>query len=162
LFQCFGVKELQPVTDDQYIGILDIGHAWATFALYTRAGLTVCSRTVSFKRFDQKKKTDTVLPDAIVDILVEVVEETMLYFDRKDVLPSLIILAGVEAVKRELVDALNKKMKKTDIRLMGDCVKVKSYSEKDMQKFGAAIGAALRAARPHSFVYQPNFINTLL
>lgn len=148
LFQSFGLKELRQASNDQCFGVFDIGNSWATFAFYTKAGSSIFSRTIFCKKSSHK-------------ILVDAACEAMKFFDGKELLLTLIVLSGAESADPKLKDAFTSSMKNIPVVLLHDCVNSTFDEEIDIQKFGAAIGAAWRAARPHKFSYQHNFLDVI-
>lgn len=150
LFQRFGKSEMQMRESKTLIGLVDIGHAWATISLYTKEGSNLFSRSISYKQ-DGVRGTVPRLPEKIVDLIHSTLEEVVVYFQEKQWKISAFLFAGVEAEDERF-------KKDGQTYQMGDVVKIVGRTKKDIHTFGAAIGAALRSVRPYRYAPQHNFL----
>lgn len=141
------------------VGIVDVGHSWTSVSLYTHAGSSVFSRTIPHHLKGRPDPKDPQLPERVVDSVVETVKETVLFFEGQQMKIGQFVFAGVEAQDDRLKEKLAKEQLLMPIHLVGDVVAVGGLSKKQVHTFGAAIGAAVRAAFPLGYSRQHNFLN---
>lgn len=158
LISTFGNEMLQKIAPDSLIAIVDVGHAWTTLSLYTRAGSSVFSRTIPHTRKKKMNVVKTMLPDDTVDTIVETLRETVLFFEQKHLLIGCVVLGGVEAKDERFREKLGNDEKKIPTCLISEVVKLRGISEGQLHAFGSAIGAALRSSKPWQHAYQHNFL----
>jgi Tfp pilus assembly PilM family ATPase len=150
LFQRYGQSNLQVKDSKTLIGLVDIGHSWATISLYLKDGSNLFSRTLSYKSTLGAKDTAR-LPQATVDLIHSTIEEVMVYFSEKQTTIGLFLFAGVEAE--------DERFKKEGLFYqMGDVVTIGDQKKRAIHTYGAAIGAAMRSVHPFQYSHQHNFI----
>ena len=152
LFQTYGTKKLQVKDPQSLIGLVDIGHAWATISLYTPDGSNMFSRTLAYIRED--KAVDSIqLPQVAVDFIHRTIDEVVVYFEQKERRIEFFLFAGVEAEDDRF-------KKEQHFHQLGNVVHLKGQTKRTIHVFGAAIGAAIRSAHLHRYAYQHNFIHS--
>lgn len=151
LFQRHGKSSLQVKEAKTLIGLVDIGHSWATISVYLSDGSNLFSRTISFHRLGGASKESARLSQATVDFIHSTIEEVVVYFSEKQMKIGLFLFAGVEAE--------DDRFKKDNMFYqMGDVVEVSGQKKRAIHIFGAAIGAAIRSAHSTKYRHQHNFI----
>ena len=162
-FQRFNAPILHKLPPDKFIGILDVDHAWVTIAFFQKDGETFFSRTVSCKQYEKENVPDAMLSVKIVDMLIGAVEEAVLCYQSKDLSLGVFILTGAEAANASnILEAMKKQLPQAAVFASGTILARSEMEQKKHQVFSAAIGAALRAAPPHSFSHQYNFLTETL
>lgn len=154
LFQRHGKSSLQVKDAKTLIGLVDIGHSWATISAYLSDGSNLFSRTISFHRIGGASKESAKLSQATIDFIHSTIEEVVVYFTEKQVKIGFFLFAGVEAEDDRF-------KKEETFYQMGDVVEVSGQKKRVIHIFGAAIGAAIRSAHPLQYRHQHNFINGL-
>ena len=152
LFQCHGIKELQIKDPNTLIGLVDIGHSWATISLYEPDGSNMFSRTLAYVREDTAKDS-LQLPQVAVNFIHRTIEEVVVYFKQKERRIGFFLFAGVEAED----DRFKKEQR---FHQLGNVVHMKGQTKRAIHVFGAAIGAAIRSAHLYRYAYQHNFIHS--
>lgn len=154
LFQRYGKRALQHRDPKTLIGLVDIGHSWATISLYLPDGSNLFSRTLSYHVNASKTKDPVRLPQTTVDFIHRTIEEVVVYFKGQETKIGLFLFAGVEAE--------DERFKKDKLFYqMGDVVEVAGLNKKSIQTYGAAVGAAMRSVLPYRYQRQHNFISGL-
>lgn len=154
LFQHYGKSSLQVKDNKTLIGLVDIGHSWATISIYLPDGSNLFSRTISFHRVGGASKESGRLPQTTVEFIHSTIEEVVLYFKEKQMKIGLFLFAGVEAEDDRF-------KKGESFYQMGDVGEVHGQKKRAIHIFGAAMGAALRSIHPFQYHRQHNFINGL-
>jgi Tfp pilus assembly PilM family ATPase len=150
IFQRYGQSNLQVKDLKTLIGLVDIGHSWATISLYLKDGSNLFSRTLSYKSAGGVRDA-THLPQITVDLIHSTIEEVVVYFSEKQTKIGLFLFAGVEAE--------DERFKKDGLFYqMGDVVTVGDQKKRAIHTYGAAIGAAMRSVHPFQYSHQHNFI----
>ncbi len=150
LFQHYGQPKLQVREAKTLIGLVDIGHSWATISLYLPDGSNLFSRTLSYQSGAGIKESAR-LPQATVDLIHSTIEEVVVYFTQKQTKIGLFIFAGVEAEDERF-------KKEGSFYQMGDIVVIGDQKKRAIHTYGAAIGAAMRSVHPFQYSHQHNFI----
>lgn len=158
LLQRFGGKTL-PAARGTLVGIVDVGHSWTSVSLYTPAGSNVFSRTIPHHLKGRLDPQAVQLPERVVDSVVGTVKEIVLFFEGKQMKIGQFVFAGVEAQDDRLKEKLAREELAVPMQMVGDVVEVDGLSKKQVHTFGAAIGAAVRAAFPLRYSNQYNFLN---
>jgi hypothetical protein len=159
LFSFFGSTEHMPAKPKELVGVLDVGSSWSTLSFYTLAGSNVYSRTLQHNASTQKtQKNEDPLSPKVVATIISSLKESVLYFENKGTNIKTIMLAGVEASSRSLLEAAKSIEGKIVIKPVGELVSLKSVSAKQLHTYGAAIGAAIRSVRLRKYAYQHNFV----
>ncbi len=140
------------------IGIVDVGHTWTTISIYTQSGSSVFSRTISYSKHVDKNQA-IVLSQETVDRIVETIKSSVVYFKERNLKISSFVLAGVESESEVLKAALQKEGKVVPVTTLAAIIKLKNISIKDVHRYGAAIGAAIRSNHTYKYAYQHNFIS---
>jgi len=158
LFFQFASEDMKPCSENELVGIVDVGHSWTTVSFYTPSGSNVLSRTLSHPdAVQQGGKNDGKLPVEVLDNIRTTISESVVYFKQHEQVVSTVVLAGVEAYDDMVLEEISKSGGEFQVVRMGEVVKLSGLKPKDIHTFGAAIGAALRAVRPWRYNYQHNF-----
>lgn len=158
LFAFFASAQLNTFETNHCLGVLDVGHSWATLSFYTKEGSALFSRTVSYRQFGNLLPINGILTDQIVDNLSLMVQETVVYFQKKNIVCEAFVLAGVEAQQEHIFETIKQNLIKGQVLRTSDIFSSRMFDTLQIQTFGAAIGIALRAAHPQKFIHQHNFI----
>lgn len=153
LFQRYGRKDLQVRDANTLVGLIDIGHAWATISLYMPDGSNLFSRTLSYQGVRGDTKDGSRLPKETVDFIHRTIDEVVVYFNEKKTKIGLFIFAGVEAEDDRF-------KKEGSFYQLGDVVRLGDQKKRAIHTYGAALGAALRSVHPYQYAYQHNFIHS--
>jgi Tfp pilus assembly PilM family ATPase len=164
LVDLFGIEKLEKGEEDhQRLAIVDVGHSWATLSVYTPAGLCVFSRSLAYREIeaDLDEQQGVALDDESIEKILEMVEQIIDHFSEDAAEIACILFAGVEASQdafKEVLKEQENKEEPYDMHTIGDMVEIDSLSSDEMHTYGAAIGAAVRAAKPRKFNHHHNFV----
>ncbi|MFA4922775.1 MAG: pilus assembly protein PilM [Ignavibacteriaceae bacterium] len=161
LLTTFGLSALQTSPSGSLIAIVDVGHAWTTFSLYTRIGSNLFSRTIPHAGREKTSTDKNELTQTTVDTIVETMRETMLFFKQKNQSIGIIVLGGVEAQDDRFKEKLGSVKGEYSTHLISDVVQLRGVSASQLHAFGGAIGAALRSIKPWKNAYQHNFLTII-
>jgi hypothetical protein len=160
LMKAHGPKTLKPKAPTDLLGIVDVGHSWATISFYTFKGSSVFSRTVSYRKVDDgpESKQKDLLPAKAAELISSTIKESVLYFEEKGNKIALIALSGVEATHQTVLDSVAGLQKQIIVKPIGQIIRMPNASPEQVHTFGAAIGAATRSTHLYRYSYQHNFI----
>ncbi len=161
LFQCFGNKRLQDAGHTAVVVIVDVGHSWTTVSFYGLGGSNLFSRTIPHHHRMEVSRGSRLLSSDVVNSIIETIRETMVFFTCKQFTIQAFLLAGVEAADAQLVQKI-RAVHQAEIHPQGiaEVVAIPGVKAQDVNRFGSAIGAALRAAKPWRYTYQHNFLRS--
>ncbi|MBI4599162.1 pilus assembly protein PilM [Candidatus Uhrbacteria bacterium] len=146
----------------ELLGIVDVGHTWATIAFYADGGSCLFSRTFRVHPPSTKRGTDALLSGIpskrSVDMILETIQDSVVYFEPRGWRVSCVVLAGVEAAHKTVLEACAKVRPELPMFPIGKVVRVPGLSPREVHAYGAALGAALRAACPRRFSADHTFI----
>ena len=160
LFQRYGKKGAVIRDEKALVAILDVGHSWTTVALYSAAGSNFFSRTIPHSRAKKIRATSGRLSPEVIEMIVSTIEETMIFFQQKQFPLSTFLLGGVEVMDGRLIEKIRKrKLSQIEPQGIADVLQIAGVEKaEDIYRFGAAIGAGLRALQSWRYEYQHNFI----
>jgi len=127
-------------------------------SLFTQSGEQVFSRTLTHTAKQGSGKKRFVLSQKVVDRIMETINEVVLYFGKQEINVSLVVLSGVEAAQKRVLETCKKKGEKVSIKPIGKVVDIDGLSSADVHTYGACVGAALRAVNPNKFNNNHNFL----
>ena len=162
LINSYAPKGALPKDQTKLVAVADIGHSWATISVYTLRGSNVFSRSISYRHISGAKTGAKKLSKKVVDSLIQMIEEVMVYFSGREQPIHTIFLSGVEALDEQLQGVFKKKKEHTTrVVEIGELLEVGGLDRHKKHVFGAAIGAALRSVHARKYAYQHNFIQTV-
>lgn len=140
--------------------VVEIGHTWSTLSVYTPKGANLYSRSISYQNLGKSVLENGELSKEIVEILLEAINDLVVYLSQQDVCLAKIYLSGVEALDKQFVSSMETQFKqKVETVWIRDIFTLLSLEKESIHQFAPAIGAAIRAARPHQYAYQHNFLS---
>lgn len=164
LINLFGTEALKKDSKNHHrLAIVDVGHSWATLSVYTPSGLCVFSRSLAYREIEEdlEKEQGVALNDASIQKIIGMVEQIIDHFSADSAEVSCILFAGVEAAQDVFKQAIEEQgtgEELCEMGTIGDMVRVDDLSPDKIHTYGAAIGAAVRAAKPRKFKHQHNFV----
>jgi hypothetical protein len=145
------------ISAENLLAVVDVGHTWTTISVHTYKGTTVYTRSLSYASLGKPSKTKMISKE-VVDMIGQIIRETVVYFERHERQIGGVVLAGVESMDAGLLTALKTLFKEEHhIERLADICQSQGVTEKQWQKFGSAIGAARRAAAPWAYSHDHNF-----
>lgn len=159
LYANFGLPEFLITEDTQMLMIVDIGHRWTNITVYDITGATVFSRSIAVRKLTDKSggKLKLITKDVLIKIC-GAIKEAHKFFSESGYSIPFIIIAGVEGGQPNVAELCDKSIKSSKVIRMGSVVSIPNISEKELQIYGSAIGAALRSVKQHKYRKDHNFI----
>ena len=157
LLMVFLPKKQRPSGQKDLIGIVDIGHTWSTISFYTPYGLTLFSRSTPHEL--KEIKQEIILPKKSADLLIDMVRESVLYFEQNGYRIPLIVLGGTQTLYKNIQQTLAKELPQCSSAFIASLVHVPGFQGKQLDAFGACIGAAMRSVHPRYYAHEHNFIH---
>jgi len=149
-------KKQRPSGQKEIIGVVDIGHAWSTISFYTLGGLTLFSRSTPHELKEIKKEAS--LSKKSADFLVDMVHESVLYFEQNGYRIALIVLGGTQTLYKNIQQTLAKELPQCSCAFIASLIHIPGFQGKQLDAFGACIGAAMRSVHPRRYVHEHTFI----
>ena len=159
LFERFGDSALQLQRSKDVLVVVDIGHRWTNLTAYDKIGAAIFSRSFTLRGLTEKSggKVHALTAKHIASICSNT-QEALSFFEASGLHVPLVLLAGVEGAQEGVFHTCQKSIQKQRILRLGEAVSVPDASLEDVHAYGAAIGAAIRAARPSHYKKDHNFL----
>lgn len=158
VLQRFGKQHIHTLIPESLIAMVDIGHSWTSITLYTHEGSNLFSRTLPHRLKEKVDLKHPLLPKRIVDMIIDTLRETMVFYESQKKKIGMVVFAGVEAQDDRLKTEIAEQKIPLQAFLIWEIVKIGGVSKQQVHTFGACIGAALRCARVRQYGYQHNFL----
>lgn len=152
LFKEYGAADFQIKDPNSLVMIVDIGHRWTNITLYDKMNTLVYSRSIALRTLSESGKgTPKKISKQMIQKICTAILDTLAFFKPLGLEIPFAVVAGVEGLQERICTYCSKRTKKCIIKRIGEMVVVADISVEDVHTYGAAIGAAYRAARERHF-----------
>lgn len=149
--------------DTSRLMLIDVGYRWTNISVYDHYARSLYSRSIALRHLSKKgdlQKKESLSESACIRIGVAA-KEAMDFLHAEAHPIAAVLIAGVEGLEKEVRVQCEKTLKGLRVVCIGESVRIPGVPNKDIHTFGAAIGAALRAARPRVYNQANNFLRYL-
>ena len=133
------------------IGLIDPGSNWTTISIYSKTGINLISRSLAVPKNSSSNTED------FAQMILGTFEELGAYMKVLGKELHAYVLVGDLSAYAGLAEKLSVSQSAVSIHTISDAVPMKSVSKEDVERFGAAIGAAFRSASGQHHLSISNF-----
>lgn len=133
------------------IGLIDPGSNWTTISIYSKTGINLISRSLAVPK---NSASDL---DEYAKTILGTFDEMNMYMKRIGKELHAYVLVGELSSYAGLAEKLSVSQSEVSIHTISDAVPMNTVSKEDVERYGAAIGAAFRSAGGRKAMHVSNF-----